>query len=96
MLLEAPANPISFLQTKFTKQSRTRLRRHEAVDTYSSESMIQRHSGVLGLCAFIDAYPYDVPDFVPDVFSVLGDHLNDPPPISVSITFRIEKTQLIH
>lgn len=53
------------------------------MDTYCTESIIKRHSGVLGLCAFIDAYPYDVPDFVPDVFSVLGDHLNDPPPISV-------------
>lgn len=44
-----------------------------------------RHTGVLGLCAFISAYPYDVPDFVPNVFEHLGAHLNDPQPIPVSI-----------
>lgn len=43
-----------------------------------------RHTGVLGLCAFISAYPYDVPDFVPNVFEHLGAHLNDPQPIPVS------------
>lgn len=43
-----------------------------------------RHTGVLGLCAFISAYPYDIPDFVPEVFEQLGAHLNDPQPIPVS------------
>lgn len=42
-----------------------------------------RHTGVLGLCAFISAYPYEVPDFVPNVFEHLGAHLNDPQPIPV-------------
>lgn len=51
-----------------------------AVDT---ESVRRRHMGVLGLCAFISAYPYDIPEFVPDVFEHLGAHLNDPQPIPV-------------
>lgn len=42
-----------------------------------------RHTGVLGLCAFISAYPYDIPDFVPEVFEQLGAHLNDSQPIPV-------------
>lgn len=46
-----------------------------------------RHTGVLGLCAFISAYPYDIPDFVPEVFELLGANLNDPQPIPVSICF---------
>lgn len=46
-----------------------------------------RHTGVLGLCAFISAYPYDVPDFVPNVFEHLGAHLNDPQPIPVSLPY---------
>jgi hypothetical protein len=25
------------------------------------------HSGILGLTAMVEAYPYDVPDFVPDI-----------------------------
>lgn len=53
-------------------------------ETQEAESVRTRHMGVLGLCAFISAYPYDIPDFVPDVFEHLGAHLNDPQPIPVS------------
>lgn len=52
-------------------------------ETQEIESVRRRHMGVLGLCAFISAYPYDIPDFVPDVFEHLGAHLNDPQPIPV-------------
>lgn len=54
------------------------------IDKQEADSMRTRHMGVLGLCAFISAYPYDIPDFVPDVFDHLGAHLNDPQPIAVS------------
>lgn len=47
--------------------------------------MSKRHAGVLGLCAFISANPYDVIDPVPEIFPLLGSHLNDPQPIPVSI-----------
>lgn len=56
-------------------------------ETQEAESVRTRHMGVLGLCAFISAYPYDIPDFVPDVFEHLGAHLNDPQPIPVSFYF---------
>ena len=48
-------------------------------------ALIMRHAGILGLCAFVNAYPYDVPEFLPDILVSLGDHLNDPQPIPVSI-----------
>lgn len=54
------------------------------IDKQEADSIRTRHMGVLGLCAFISAYPYDIPDFVPDVFENLGAHLNDPQPIAVS------------
>ncbi|XP_012258033.2 proteasome activator complex subunit 4B-like [Athalia rosae] len=44
-----------------------------------------RHAGVLGLCAFINAHPYDVPMFLPPIFEELGPHLNDPQPIPATI-----------
>ena len=47
--------------------------------------IVKRHAGVLGLCAFVNAHPYEVPEFLPDVLLLLGDHLNDPQPIPVSI-----------
>lgn len=42
-----------------------------------------RHAGVLGLCAFVRAHPYDVPKYIPPVFEHLGLHMNDPQPIPV-------------
>lgn len=58
------------------------------VEVQEADSVRVRHMGVLGLCAFISAYPYDIPDFVPDVFEHLGAHLNDPQPIPVSCLIR--------
>ena len=49
----------------------------------TAEEVIAKHSGVLGLCAFVNAFPYDVPEFVPDILMVLSDHLHDPQPIPV-------------
>ena len=49
-----------------------------------------RHSGILGLCACINAFPYDVPEFMPDILVFLSYHLNDPQPIPVSIHLAID------
>ncbi|XP_058447896.1 proteasome activator complex subunit 4A-like isoform X2 [Malaya genurostris] len=54
-------------------------------DGLEANAVRARHSGVLGLCAFISAYPYEVPEFVPNVFEHLGAHLNDPQPIPATI-----------
>ena len=35
-------------------------------------------SGILGLCAFVEAFPYDVPPFLPPILMELSTHLNDP------------------
>lgn len=53
------------------------------IENRDANAVRARHTGVLGLCAFISAYPYDIPDFVPEVFEHLGAHLNDPQPIPV-------------
>ena len=47
------------------------------------EQLLIRHAGVLGLCACILAYPYDVPDFMPELLMKLSEHVNDPQPIQV-------------
>lgn len=51
----------------------------------SQEALIKRHCGVLGLCAFVAAHPYTVPSYLPEIFLLLGKHLNDPLPIPVSV-----------
>ena len=50
----------------------------------ASRLLTLRHSGVLGLCAFVDAFPYDVPEFVPEILMFLSDFLHvAPQPIPV-------------
>ena len=46
--------------------------------------LVLRHSGVLGLAALVEAYPYTVPDWLPEVVDELSGHLNDPAPINVN------------
>lgn len=50
----------------------------------AGDPVLERHAGVLGLCAFVAASPYDVPEYLPEVIVGLGDFLHDPPPIPVS------------
>lgn len=46
--------------------------------------LVKRHSGVLGLAALIEACPYSVPAWLPEVVDELASHLNDPAPIQVN------------
>ncbi|CAG2066464.1 unnamed protein product, partial [Timema podura] len=72
----------------FKEKARTKLKKkikNKVVDSTGIELLKVRHAGILGLCAFINAYPYDVPEFMPEVFLILGQHLNDPQPISSTI-----------
>lgn len=68
---------ILLLQDEFKSLSKRRIKKRD--------DLRLRHAGVLGLCAFIRAHPYDVPKYVPSVFEHLGLHLNDPQPIPVRL-----------
>lgn len=61
--------------------------KEDGVVSNNNNNIRTRHAGVLGLCAFINSHPYDVPDFLPDVFEQLRPHLSDPQPIPVSIFY---------
>lgn len=49
----------------------------------SSSPHVLRHAGVLGLSSCIKAFPYDVPDWMPQMLVEIGEHLHDPNPIQV-------------
>ena len=55
-------------------------------------------SGILGLCAFVEAFPYDVPPFLPPILMELSTHLNDPQVIHEinlwKLTFNVQPTPL--
>ena len=44
------------------------------------------HANILGACAFIDAFPYDVPDWMPElILDTVAVHADDPVPVSSTI-----------
>lgn len=45
--------------------------------------MAKKHGGILGLCSLVNASPYEVPDFIPDVIAFLCQFVNSPSPIQV-------------
>ena len=55
-------------------------------DASKAATLVQRHASILGLCAFVNANPYTVPDDLPDVLMILSEHLHDPQPIPASVT----------
>ncbi|KAL7039640.1 hypothetical protein ACKWTF_000055 [Chironomus riparius] len=68
----------------FKKKCQTKIVKRSTVCSLEPNIRV-RHSGVLGLCAFISAFPYEIPSFVPNVFEILHRHLDDPQPIPATI-----------
>ncbi|XP_078000645.1 proteasome activator complex subunit 4-like [Glandiceps talaboti] len=74
------------LQTRFEQLCKTKLnKKGKPVVAHDMEALIQRHAGVLGLSACVQAYPYDVPQWMPQVLMDLGNHLHDPQPIEMTV-----------
>jgi len=75
---------------KFKKQSA------KTIDDNSKDKAILHHSGILGLCSFVEAFPYDVPSFVPPILMELSTHLNDPQPIPSTIKKSLQEFKRTH
>ncbi|KAL8607379.1 hypothetical protein ACOMHN_024404 [Nucella lapillus] len=60
-------------------------KRQSTTEPDSLEKLVKRHAGVLGLSACVQAHPYDVPDFIPQVLMDLSIHVNDPQPIQMTV-----------
>lgn len=84
-----------FLQEEFKKKARTKINKkkkgssNDKLELAENSKMFNaarlRHAGVLGMCAFVQAHPYDIPKHVPPIFECLSSNLNDPEPIPVSL-----------
>ncbi|XP_043255483.1 proteasome activator complex subunit 4A-like isoform X1 [Colletes gigas] len=55
-----------------------------------------RHAAILGMCAFIQAHPYDIPKYVPSIFEHLSPHMNDPQPIPTTIRKTLDDFKRTH
>lgn len=70
----------------FELLSRTKVKKRKKIsDNVPLEALVKRHAGVLGLGAFVQAYPYDVPNFMPQILMDLSNHVNDPQPIQMTV-----------
>ena len=61
-----------------------------------SEALIIRHAGVLTLSSIILAFPYSLPDFLPDLLVQLIGHLSDPNPIQATVKKSISEFRRTH
>lgn len=84
----------SFIHYMFSLQSE--LKNKSKMKIKNLDDLRVRHAGVLGLCSFIRAHPYDLPKYVPSIFEYLSLRLNDPQPIPVSLCIRFELCPFIH
>lgn len=79
----------SKIRRKMTKRSsggnKFKKEKAKSLATLDKAELAAYHSGVLGLSALVEAYPYDVPEFVPEILVELEKHLHDPLPIPKTI-----------
>ena len=64
------------VRVKMARKGR-KYKRDVKEDKGEGAKLISLHSGVLGLCAFVEAFPHDVPSFLPPILMELSTHLND-------------------
>jgi len=83
-------HPMQLLTEFQKKASKFAQRRQEALKKtqkipLTPDEMDAGHSAILGLCAFVDTHPYDVPPFLPDILVILSTHLHDPEPVPSAV-----------
>ncbi len=74
------------IRRKMQKKSNSKFKKaSKNLANLSKAELATFHSGILGLCAIVEAYPYDVPEMVPDILIELEKHLHDPLPVPKTI-----------
>jgi len=83
---------------KFRRENATgaRLQTTKTTETSTTADNLVHHSGILGLCAFVEAFPYDVPPFMPPILMELSTHLNDPQPTPLTIKKSLQEFKRTH
>lgn len=84
----------SQLQKKRKKSKRNRS--GGPLESLTPQQVLELHGGVLGLCAYVSAFPYEVPDSLPGVLLTLSEHLNDPHPIPATIKKTLSNFRRTH
>lgn len=80
----------------FERLSSTKINKCVKTENIPVEKLIQRHAGVLGLSAYVQAYPYEVPEFMPQILMDLSAHVNDPQPIQMTVKKTLSNFRRTH
>jgi len=86
----------NFERLRSTKVKVKRSVQGATAEPVSLQRLIQRHAGVLGLSACVQAYPYDVPEHIPQILVDLSLHVNDPQPIGTTVTKTLSNFKRTH
>ncbi len=81
--MDCDQNFIDYLK-KLSKISKSKKDKEAtSVSKMSQERLNKKHGGVLGLCALVNASPYDIPNYLPDIVAFLCQFINQSSPIQV-------------
>lgn len=80
----------------FERLTRIKLKKRKVAENITLDALIKRHAGVLGLSAFVQAYPYDVPEFIPQILMDLSNHVDDPQPIQMTVKKTLSNFRRTH
>ena len=64
-------------RTGLTKRKRGESEANQGGLNHNASALRRRHAGVLGLSACILAFPYEVPEWMPQMLMEVGEHLHD-------------------
>ncbi|GJJ09449.1 hypothetical protein Clacol_003672 [Clathrus columnatus] len=84
ILRSSPKDPILMLRTRFVDLSRVDLPPRSS--PLYHEAVRRLHGAIIGICALIDAFPYTIESWMPELLTgVLAEHIYDPPPIASTV-----------
>nr|XP_033324313.1 proteasome activator complex subunit 4A-like [Megalopta genalis] len=83
-------------KTKLYKKDNLNQQKETARKELKIDAIRIRHGAILGLCSFIQAHPYDIPDYVPSIFEFLSPFMNDPQPIPTTIRKTLDDFKRTH
>ncbi|KAF9586315.1 hypothetical protein BGW38_007062 [Lunasporangiospora selenospora] len=84
MLIEKFTKLLSSTPLPSRKRNRAGPEKEPIPEGYS-DAIVKRHGGVLGLASLLEAFPYEVPKWMPEVMVYLSKFFSDPPPISTTV-----------
>jgi hypothetical protein len=73
------------LKEKLPKKSKKNTTKNLEEKPEYNKILIKRHAGVLGLSSLVQAFPYDIPSWLPEVLCTIALCINNPSPIHPTV-----------